>query len=237
MSTTTAETNNNENTIATTATEAQEVQDSPRSTKSVIQHPLEHTWALWFHNPSQKTNAANFFMNLNQVYAVSTIEQFWGLYNHVMTPSKLGMGCTYYLFRQGVQPKWEDENCVGGGEWLLPLDTKGIKPDQAKQLMDQYWLNAMLACISGDAFGEYEEYICGVAAMIRKQPRISLWIRKTPDDKTILAIGEIFRNVVLLLDADLSDEEKRQASMFKVQFKSFADQMKFIRDPRFQIPK
>lgn len=144
---------------------------------------------------------------------------------------------TYTQFRQGVQPKWEDENCVGGGEWLLPLDTKGIKPDQAKQLMDQYWLNAMLACISGDAFGEYEEYICGVAAMIRKQPRISLWIRKTPDDKTILAIGEIFRNVVLLLDADLSDEEKRQASMFKVQFKSFADQMKFIRDPRFQIPK
>lgn len=68
---------------------------SPR--KSTKQHPLEHAWTLWFHNPSRKTNAANYFSYLKQVYKFNTIEQFWGLYNHVMTPSKLGVGCTYYM--------------------------------------------------------------------------------------------------------------------------------------------
>ena len=61
------------------------------------QHPLEHTWTLWFHNPAKKTNASNYFNYLNKVYAVNTVEQFWGLFNHVMAPSKLGIGCTYYM--------------------------------------------------------------------------------------------------------------------------------------------
>lgn len=70
---------------------------TPRPTKSMKQHPLEHSWSLWFHNPTSKPNENNYFQNLNKVYTVHTVEQFWGLYNHIMTPSKVGIGCTYYM--------------------------------------------------------------------------------------------------------------------------------------------
>lgn len=224
------DTNTNSN---TTEEESKETQESPRSTtsrKGPIQHPLEHEWALWFHNPSQKSNESNFFQNLNEVYAVSTIEQFWGLYNHVYTPSKLGNGCTYYLFKRGIQPKWEDAACVGGGEWTVNLGKKEI---------DIYWLHAMLSCIAGGEYGENENLICGVAANVKELPRlcrVSLWIRPSTNDEAIRAIGEKFRESLLFIDTDLSEEEKKQASRVKFQFKTFADQMKYIRKPKFEIP-
>jgi hypothetical protein len=78
--------------------EYEEVQStSSKSTRTPRQHPLENPWTLWFHNPSKKTNASNYLGFLNEVYTFKTVEEFWSLFNHVMAPSKLGLGCTYYL--------------------------------------------------------------------------------------------------------------------------------------------
>lgn len=76
-------------------------QQQPMSTEQPTKaHPLENAWTLWFHNPAKKTNSNNYFSYLNKVYKFHTVEQFWGLYNHIMTPSKLGIGCTYYMVRE-----------------------------------------------------------------------------------------------------------------------------------------
>ena len=68
-----------------------------RSKRTPREHPLENPWSLWFHNPQKKTNAVNYFSYLAKVSGFSTVESFWSLFNHVMPPSKLGVGCTYYL--------------------------------------------------------------------------------------------------------------------------------------------
>jgi len=40
-------------------------------------HPLEHRWALWFDNPSQKQSVSKFGMGLRKVYTFDTVEDFW----------------------------------------------------------------------------------------------------------------------------------------------------------------
>ena len=27
------------------------------------------------------------------------------------------MGTDFHLFKEGIEPKWEDENCASGGKW------------------------------------------------------------------------------------------------------------------------
>lgn len=40
-------------------------------------HPLEHTWTLWFDNPSGKQKQTYWGQTLRSVYTFSTVEDFW----------------------------------------------------------------------------------------------------------------------------------------------------------------
>lgn len=45
-----------------------------------------------------------------------------------------------HLFKQGVEPKWEDPKCEAGGKW-----TALVPKMQGKALVDVYWLHAVSA--------------------------------------------------------------------------------------------
>uniref|UniRef100_K1PFV4 Eukaryotic translation initiation factor 4E n=1 Tax=Magallana gigas TaxID=29159 RepID=K1PFV4_MAGGI len=63
---------------------------------SLIKHPLQNRWALWFFkNDRNKEWTAN----LKLITAFDTVEDFWALYNHVQKASKLPSGCDYSLFK------------------------------------------------------------------------------------------------------------------------------------------
>ena len=69
------------------------------------------------------------------------MEDFWSLYNHIETPSKLPPGSDYSLFKarfyhfislqyidvqmshqEGIFPDWEDPRNAGGGRWMVGVD-------------------------------------------------------------------------------------------------------------------
>ncbi len=67
------------------------------------------------------------------------------LYNNIKPPSWLGPGTDFHLFKEGIEPKWEDPTCESGGKWTV-LVPKG---PNAKQVLDTYWLNAVSNLHSG----------------------------------------------------------------------------------------
>ena len=73
-------------------------------------HPLEHTWTLWFDNPNGRQKQATWGQTLRSVYTFNTVEDFWCLYNNILAPSRLIMGTDFHLFKEGIEPKWEDAN-------------------------------------------------------------------------------------------------------------------------------
>eukprot|EP00877_Chromochloris_zofingiensis_P007497 jgi/Chrzof1/2/Cz01g00030.t1 len=154
-------------------------------------HPLEHRWTLWFDNPSVKQSVAKFGQGLRAVYSFDTVEDFWCLYNNIKTPSQLQPSATYYLFKDGIEPKWEDPRNANGGSWTanVPRTANG------KQILDAWWLHAVLACI-GEQFDEGDE-VCGVCVNIRSsKDRIELWSKTAANEALQTSVGKQLKQLL-----------------------------------------
>ncbi|XP_026713943.1 eukaryotic translation initiation factor 4E type 1B isoform X2 [Athene cunicularia] len=103
--------------------------------ESLGKHPLQNRWALWFFkNDKSKMWQAN----LRLVTKFSTVEDFWALYNHIQLASKLTSGCDYSLFKDGIEPMWEDSQNKRGGRWLITLAKQ-----QRHTELDRFWLETL----------------------------------------------------------------------------------------------
>jgi len=160
-------------------------------------HPLEHTWTLWFDNPNGRQKQATWGQTLRSVYTFNTVEDFWCLYNNILAPSRLIMGTDFHLFKEGIEPKWEDATCAKGGKWTF-FFPKSKEPAH----LDECWLNLLLAMI-GEQFCEPSE-ICGAVISVRqKQHRIALWTKTASNEADQIAIGRHFKSVL-----DMPENEK-----------------------------
>ncbi|KAJ3396637.1 hypothetical protein HDU92_002263, partial [Lobulomyces angularis] len=135
-----------------------------------IKHPLNTQWTLWFDNPNKKPQSNHWEANLKSIINFDTVEDFWGVYNHAVPPSKLPLGSNYHLFRNGIKPAWEDPKNENGGKWTISI----LKPKK-DELLDNAWMNTMMSCIG--EFSEFSEEICGAVCAVRKaNDRIHLWL-------------------------------------------------------------
>jgi translation initiation factor 4E len=64
------------------------------------------------------------------------------LYNNIKTPGQLQPSATFYLFKEGIEPKWEDPKNFNGGSWTANV------PNRSKPLLDAWWLNTVRACMA-----------------------------------------------------------------------------------------
>jgi len=132
----------------------------------LVKHPLQNVWSLWFFKNDKSRNWAD---NLKCVTNVSTVEDFWALYNHILPVSKLPSGCDYSMFKEGIEPMWEDEQNKRGGRWLINL-SRNQRGD-----LDAFW-QEMLLCLIGEAFDDASEDICGAVVNIRgKGDKLAMW--------------------------------------------------------------
>ena len=124
--------------------------------EEVRKHPLENAWTLWFfkvilmlvtldeqcmvslnYSLFQNDKSRTWEENQRPIITVTTVEDFWSLYNHIETPSKLPFGSDYSLFKvlesldkkfitilsqEGIFPDWEDPRNASGGRWMVGVD-------------------------------------------------------------------------------------------------------------------
>ncbi|KAI0216521.1 Eukaryotic translation initiation factor 4E [Lamellibrachia satsuma] len=151
----------------------------------LIKHPLQNKWALWYYKNDKNKDWAS---NLRLITAFDTVEDFWGLYNHVQPASKLTPGCDYSMFKEGIQPMWEDDRNKKGGRWLINLDKR-----QRNTELDRFWLETLL-CLIGEAFDGVSEYVCGAVVNIRhKGDKLGLWTGDAEKPEATMKIGKILK--------------------------------------------
>ncbi|KAJ4809950.1 eukaryotic translation initiation factor 4E [Rhynchospora pubera] len=149
-------------------------------------HPLEHSWTLWFDNPSAKSKSAAWGSSIRPIYTFSTVEDFWGLYNNINNPSKLAVGADLHCFKNKIEPKWEDPVCANGGKWTINC---------SRLKSDQLWLYTLLAMI-GEQF-EYGDEICGAVLSVRgKQERVAIWTKNASNEAAQISIGRQWKEIV-----------------------------------------
>uniref|UniRef100_A0A8C2QW73 Eukaryotic translation initiation factor 4E n=1 Tax=Capra hircus TaxID=9925 RepID=A0A8C2QW73_CAPHI len=142
-------------------------------------------WALWFFkNDKSKTWQAN----LRLISKFDTVEDFWALYNHIQLSSNLMPGCDYSLFKDGIEPMWEDEKNKRGGRWLITLNKQQRRSD-----LDRFWLETLL-CLIGESFDDYSDDVCGAVVNVRaKGDKIAIWTTECEHSETVTHIGRVYK--------------------------------------------
>ncbi|KAF8064643.1 EIF4E1 [Scenedesmus sp. PABB004] len=168
--------------------------DTPDFSK---RHPLEHKWTLWFDNPSTKQSLTRYGQGLRPVYSFDSVEDFWCLYNNIKAPSQLQPSATYYLFKDGIEPKWEDPMNAHGGSWVA----NAPRTPNGRATLDAWWLHAVLACI-GEQFDEGDE-VCGVTVNIRAgKDRIELWTKTAANEALQTSLAKQLKQMLDIPDSN-----------------------------------
>jgi translation initiation factor 4E len=140
--------------------------------------PLHNKWVMWFDNPKYLKKDQEWLDNVKKTGAFNTPGTFWSLFNNLKPATKLSVGGNYHLFKEGIQPMWEDPSNKQGGKWVFTIQKK----DPKARRTDQWWLFTCLALI-GEAIDPTGDQVCGAVVSIRKaQDRIALWIKTDEED-------------------------------------------------------
>ncbi len=75
-----------------------------------------------------------------------------------MTPSKLIHGTDFHLFKEGIEPKWEDPKCARGGKWTFTAPKTSNRGS-----LDTYWLNTVRAAARRRALAACAHALLGLA--------------------------------------------------------------------------
>eukprot|EP00594_Rhizosolenia_setigera_P015549 CAMPEP_0178959732 /NCGR_PEP_ID=MMETSP0789-20121207/12484_1 /TAXON_ID=3005 /ORGANISM="Rhizosolenia setigera, Strain CCMP 1694" /LENGTH=203 /DNA_ID=CAMNT_0020642827 /DNA_START=163 /DNA_END=774 /DNA_ORIENTATION=- len=154
--------------------------------------PLHHKWVLWYDNPRLAPQGTTWKENLKNCGSFQTAQDFWKIFNNVKPASQLPLNSNYHIFREGVEPMWEDPENLNGGKFVLTIPKKESK---AKGRCDEWWLYTVLAVI-GESMDLGGDQVCGAVVSIRKsQDRIALWLKST-DKEPCVKVGERWKTAL-----------------------------------------
>ncbi|KAL7719529.1 Eukaryotic translation initiation factor 4E [Entamoeba marina] len=157
-------------------------------------HMLNTSWTFWYDKPS--SGETTWGENTIKIYSFDCVEDFWRLVNNLVSAVDLVQSSNYHLFREEIEPKWEDPENAKGGRWIHYHSRNEGKDEY----INQKWINTMLACI-GEDFPNSEEVKGCVFSSKKNQIRISLWVGDA-ESKNVKLIGSKFKNVL-----DLEEEK------------------------------
>merc|ERR1712215_30928 len=181
----------------------------------LIKHPLQNAWTLWFFKIDK---ARTWEENQRPIITVTTVEDFWALYNHIEAASRLPPGSDYSIFKEGIFPDWEDPRNQAGGRWIINVDTR-----QRTELLDMYWLEIIFFLIGEHADHNASQVNGAVVNVRAKGDKLAVWLADAQPD-AILRIGKIIKERLGIdpektIGYHIHNEEKiRQSSASKRKF-------------------
>jgi translation initiation factor 4E len=115
--------------------------------------PLQFKWSFWEQriSSSNRQTDAKDWKNLQQLLCtVNTVEDFWHYFNALPKPSdvfsegkmrrRVGKEGeervieSFALFKSGIEPSWEDDSNIRGGEWVIRKQPQPV-------VLDRWWEN------------------------------------------------------------------------------------------------
>ncbi|KAH3898676.1 related to Eukaryotic translation initiation factor 4E [Saccharomycodes ludwigii] len=192
-----------------------------------LKHPLNTQWTLWYTKP-KVDNTEDWSSLLRPVTKLSTVEEFWGVYQSIPKASELPLKSDYHLFRNDIRPEWEDDKNAKGGKWTFQIN------DSDRALLDELWLKVVLSAI-GETLDENDVAINGVVFNMRKKVvKLAIWTN-TCDKEVLTKIGLKFRAIIGAIlnnkkSIESQTEEEKQGEKpehqpieFKLEFIKHAD--------------
>jgi translation initiation factor 4E len=155
---------------------------------------------------SSSSNAINpYESSIKEIAMVSTVEEFWTVYDWLNRPNELPNTTDFHFFRKGIKPTWEDPENVKGGKWLIRLK---------KGLASRYWEEILLAMVGQQFHGVPAEEINGAVVSIRfGEDIISVWNRTAFDRDLTDKIRDCIKKILRLPSNVHMEYKPHQASL------------------------
>jgi len=174
-----------------------------------VKHPLQNSWTIWYDNPGKRSNLASWGDHLRKITTFGTVEDFWRVFNNLKPASTLAQGSNYHIFKEHIEPKWEDAANSKGGKWTVT-----IPPKSRNSSLDQMWLWTVLACI-GETFASPDD-VCGMVVSVRKAAdRVQIWTKDATNEQACRDIGRSLKAALELPDNVVVGYQSHADSMKK----------------------
>lgn len=174
-----------------------------------VKHPLQNGWTIWYDNPGKRSNQASWGDHLKKITTFGTVEDFWRVFNNLKPASALAQGSNYHIFKENIEPKWEDPVNSRGGKW-----TVSIPPKSRVSSLDQMWLFTILSCI-GETFLSPDD-VCGMVVSVRKAgDRVQIWTRDATNEQACRDIGRSLKECLELPANNIIGYQSHADSMKK----------------------
>jgi len=156
-------------------------------------HPLQNAWTLWFF---KNDKSRTWEENQRPIITVTTVEDFWSLYNHIEVASKLPPGADYSLFKEGIFPDWEDKRNGSGGRWMIGVDRQHRSVN-----LDSYWLEILFFLI-GEHADIHAHQVNGAVVNVRsKGDKLAVWLADSSEPEAVIRIGKMVKERLGLPEA------------------------------------
>jgi len=156
-----------------------------RDPVKVIKHPLQNSWTLWFF---KNDKGRSWEENQKPIITISSVEDFWSLYNHVVVASRLPPGSDYSLFKEGISPDWEDPRNKAGGRWIINMDKR-----RRAEYLDMSWLEIMFYLI-GEQADQHAHQVNGAVVNVRaKGDKLGVWLADASQPDSVVRIGKMIK--------------------------------------------
>lgn len=78
-------------------------------------------WLFLSQESGQCSVATKYCDHCLSYHLPSQIEEFWRLYNNILTPDLMEQNSNFHFFKRGIKPLWEHPANLDGGKWLLTI--------------------------------------------------------------------------------------------------------------------
>jgi hypothetical protein len=128
------------------------------------EHLLDSAWVLWSHPwDSKKWDLKDYIKHVT----IRTVEQFWEVYNGLPSLNNRDM---WFLMREGVPPRWEDDINREGGSFKFRISGADL---------DNAWLTLSLYLVSENICRNPDDarLICGITVSPKHNgfSTVSVW--------------------------------------------------------------
>lgn len=164
-------------------------------------HPLNRKWEIFYDRrppkqsqPQQQTvtNFDEYTEKLKSISKISSVEEFWTVFNYIPIPSEIADNSSLYFFHEGITPAWE--SIPAGGIWTFSTKTY----DNTLIQYNDSWQNIILGLI-GEQLPEESlaDHICGIELTVKKTKysKLALWM-DTTEEEVCMDVGKWFAELI-----------------------------------------
>ena len=169
---------------------SEQTDNTVKTINEIEEFKLDSGYVLWYHSVTEKSWAADSYINLCQDVpgkVIKTAKQLWSVYKALENNFTAGM---FFLMKEGIMPMWEDPGNKNGGYWSFKVP---------KRSSNDVW-NKLSAGLVGNSMTDDSKNMTSITG-ISISPKISNCVMKIWNNTSKVSKTDIFNKEIDYLDA------------------------------------